>query len=72
MKYVLVITFCSFLTQECPIQFYDDTIYQDWSSCMKAGIEKSSGLIDGMDKEVVNQMKIAPKFICYEQKAESV
>jgi hypothetical protein len=39
---------------------------------MKAGIEKSSGLIDGMDKEVVNKMKIAPKFICYEQKAESV
>ena len=44
MKYVLVITFCSFLTQECPIQFYDDTIYQDWSSCMKAGMEKSGGL----------------------------
>ena len=72
MKYILVITFCSFLTSECPIQFYDDTLYQDWSSCMEGGIEKSGGLIKGMDKEVVNKMKIAPKFICYEQKAEPV
>ena len=44
MKFLLVVTFCSFLTSECPIQFHDDTLYEDWSSCMKEGINKSKSL----------------------------
>ena len=33
--------FLFFSAGECPIQFYDATIYQDWSSCMKEVINKS-------------------------------
>ena len=40
MKFMLVVTFCSFLTGECPVQFYDDSIHENWSSCMKEGISK--------------------------------
>ena len=72
MKFLLVVTFCSFLTSECPIQFHDDTLYEDWSSCMKEGINKSKSLIDGMDKDVINNLKVAPKFMCYETKVDLV
>ena len=69
---MLVVTFCSFLTGECPVQFYDDTIYEDWSSCMKSGIEKSKGIIEGMDDQTINNLKVAPKFMCYETKVDLV
>ena len=72
MKFMLVVTFCSFLTGECPVQFYDDKIYNDWSSCMKEGINKSQSLIDGMEKEVINKLQVAPKFMCYETKVDLV
>ena len=69
---MLVVTFCSFLTGECPVQFYDDKIYNDWSSCMKEGINKSQSLIDGMEKDVINKLKVAPKFMWYETKVDLV
>ena len=50
---MLVVTFCSFLTGECPVQFYDDSIYENWSSCMKEGISKSKDLIEGIDEEAI-------------------
>ena len=69
---MLVVTFCSFLTGECPVQFYDDSIHKNWSSCMKEGISKSKDLIEGLDEEVINNLKIAPKFMCYETKVDLV
>ena len=72
MKFMLVVTFCSFLTGECPVQFYDDKIYNDWSSCMKQGIEKSKAIIEGMDDQTINNLKVAPKFMCYETKVDLV
>ncbi len=72
MKFMLVVTFCSFLTGECPVQFYDDSIHENWSSCMKEGISKSKDLIEGLDDEVINNLKIAPKFMCYETQVDEV
>ena len=39
---------------------------------MKEGINKSKSLIDGMDKDVINNLKVAPKFMCYETKMDQV
>ena len=50
----------------------NDKIYNDWSSCMKEGINKSQSLIDGMEKDVINKLKVAPKFMCYETKVDLV
>ena len=72
MKFMLVITLCSFISSECPVQFQDDKFYDDWSSCMKSGIIKSKGFIDGIDSNVINNLKIAPKFMCYEVKVEQI
>ena len=72
MKYILVISFCSFMSGECPVQFYDDTHYNSWSSCMKAGIKKTGGMINELDDDVINNLKIAPKFMCYEEKGDNV
>ena len=72
MKFMLVVTLCSFVSGECPIQFNDDTFYKDWSSCMKSGIEKSKSFIDGMEPQVLNNLKVAPKFMCYEVKVETI
>ena len=72
MKFMLVVTFCSFLTGECPVQFYDDSIYENWSSCMKEGISKSKDLVEGIDEEAINNLKVAPKFMCYETQVDEV
>jgi len=72
MKYLLVVTFCSFMSGDCPIEFHDETIYNDWSSCMKSGIEKSKGIIEGLDNETINNLKVAPKFMCYETKIDEI
>ena len=39
---------------------------------MKEGISKSKDLIEGLDDEVINNLKIAPKFMCYETQVDEV
>ena len=65
MKYVLIVTICSFLDNKCPLEMTSNELFNDWSSCMKKGLEVSTETISKFKEEDINKFKLAPKFMCY-------
>ena len=66
MKYVLIVTICSFLDNKCPLEMTSNELFNDWSSCMKKGLEVSTKTINNIKEEDITKFKLAPKFMCYE------
>jgi len=66
MKFLLILHLCSVVTQTCPNMMYPQKMYNTWSECANAGYEKAQITFSKLDKNVVNQQKLAIKFECKE------
>lgn len=66
MKFLLVLHFCSMITGTCPNMMHPQKVYNTWSECAIAGYEVSLLTFNKLDKNVVNQQKLAIKFECKE------
>jgi hypothetical protein len=68
MKFILVITLCSFLENQClpPIQI--KTEYNSWKECTLAALEISKEIITEQEDTFVNNNKVATQFTCKELK----
>ncbi len=45
---------------------YPKKVYNSWSECSKAGYDLVQSTFDKLDKNVVNQQKLALRFECKE------
>ena len=66
MKFLLVLHLCSVVTQTCPNMMHPQKIYNSWDKCAIAGYELSLTTFTKLDKNEVNQHKLAIKFDCIE------
>jgi len=66
MKFLLILHLCSVVAQTCPDMMYPRQIYNTWSDCANAGYELAQETFDKLDKNLVNQRKLAIKFECRE------
>jgi hypothetical protein len=68
MKFILVITLCSFLENQClpPIQIKAE--YSSWKECTLAALEISKEIITEQEDTFVNNNKVATQFTCKELK----
>ena len=68
MKFILIITLCSFLENQClpPIQIKAE--YSSWKKCTIAALEISKKIIIAQDDTFVNDNKVATQFTCKELK----
>ena len=68
MKFILVISLCSFVNNEClpPVQV--TTQYDSWKECTVAALTISNDIIVQQKDEDVNIAKLATKFMCEEIK----
>ena len=66
MKFILVISLCSFVNNEClpPVQV--TTQYNSWKECTVAALTISKDIIIQQKNEDVNVAKLATKFMCQE------
>ena len=64
MKFILVISVCSFLQNECkdPIQF--DLRFNTWKECILAALDTSQKYLKLENEKNVNQFRLATKFSC--------
>ena len=71
MKFILVISLCSFINNQClePVQIKE--VYNSWKECTIAALEISKQLIIAQGDIFINDNKIATKFIC-EKKLKEV
>ena len=66
IKFVLVLSVCSFLTGECRNPVQPPVVYNDWAECAADASVKSLELLQKEGKVNVNQFRLAVKFGCYE------
>ena len=64
MKFILVISLCSFINNQClpPAQIQGD--YNSWKECTLAALEISKQLVIAQEDTFVNDNKVATKFMC--------
>ena len=68
MKFILVITLCSFIENQClpPAQIKAE--YSSWKECTIAALEISKQIIILQEDNFVNDNKVATQFTCKELK----
>lgn len=68
MKFILIISLCSFIDNQClpPIQVKAE--YDSWKDCTLAAIEISKEIIIAQEDNFVNNNKVATQFTCKELK----
>ena len=68
MKFILVISLCSFLENQClpPIEIKDE--YNSWKECTIVALEISKEIITEQEDTFVNDNKVATQFTCKELK----
>ena len=64
MKFILVISLCSFINNQClpPAQIQEE--YNSWKECTIAALEISKQLVIAQEDTFVNDNKVATKFMC--------
>jgi len=64
MKYILIVIMCGYVDKFCadPVSFAD--VYNDWSKCMVAGMEKSIQFSNSLDTNFINENLIFFKYYC--------
>ena len=68
MKFILVISLCSFLENQClpPAQVKQE--FNSWKECTIAALEISKKIIIAQEDTFVNNNKVATQFTCKELK----
>ena len=66
MKFILIMSLCSFINNQClsPVQIDGD--YNSWKECTLAALELSKEIIIAQENTFINDNKVATKFICEE------
>ena len=64
MKFVLVLSVCSFLSGECKAPVQSPILYNEWAECAADASVKSLQLLQKEGKENVNKYRQAVKYSC--------
>ena len=65
IKFILVLSVCSFLTGECKPPVQPPIVYNDWAECAADASVKSLELLQKEGKDNVNKYRLAVKYGCY-------
>ena len=69
MKFVLVLTVCSFLTGECKEPIKYEQTFDSWKHCALTALDTSSKYLLAMDDNTVNEFQLATKYSCNEEQS---
>ena len=64
MKFILVMSVCSFLSGECKAPVQSPILYNEWAECAADASVKSLQLLQKEGKENVNKYRLAVKYSC--------
>ena len=66
MKFILIISLCSYVNNQClpPVQIDGD--YASWKKCTINALDISKKLMETQEDNFINNNKMATRFICEE------
>ena len=66
MKFILIMSVCSFISGECKAPVQSPILYNEWAECAADASLKSLQLLQKEGKENVNKYRLAVKDGCKE------
>jgi hypothetical protein len=66
MKFVLIVSVCSFIESSCKEPLQHPIIFDTWKECSIAAIETSTKFLELQSTEDVNKYRLATKYTCEE------
>jgi hypothetical protein len=66
MKFILVISLCSFIENQCLPPAQVKAEYSSWKECTIAALEISKEIIIAQEDTFVNDNRVATQFVCKE------
>ena len=69
MKFVLVLTVCSFLTGECKPPIKYEQTFDSWKHCALTALDTSSKYLLAMDTNTVNEFQLSTQYTCNQEQS---
>jgi len=67
MKFVLVLTVCSFVSGECKPPIKYEQTFDSWKHCALTALDTSSKYLLAMDDNTVNEFQLSTQYTCTKQ-----
>ena len=68
MKFVLMLSICSFLTGECKEPIKYEQTFDTWKDCAIVAMNTSMQYLKAMDTETVNKFQLSTQYTCTQEK----
>ena len=68
MKFVLMLSVCSFVTGECKDPIIYDQTFDTWKDCAIVALDTSIQYLELMNKDIVNELQLSTQYICRQDK----
>ena len=67
MKFILMLSVCSFVTGECKPPITYGQTFDTWKQCAIVAMSTSMQYLQAMDDETVNKFELATQYTCTKQ-----
>ena len=67
MKFVLMLSVCSFVTGECKPPITYAQTFDTWKQCATVAMNTSMQYLKAMDDETVNKFQLSTQYSCKQQ-----
>ena len=67
MKFVLMLSVCSFVTGECKPPITYAQTFDTWKQCAIVALDTSIQYLELMDKDTVNELQLSTQYTCTKQ-----
>jgi hypothetical protein len=68
MKFVLILSLCSFITGECKDPVKYQKTFDTWKECAIVALDLSMEYLETMDDKIVNELQLSTQYICKQEK----
>ena len=68
MKFVLMLSVCSFVTGECKDPVTYGQTFDTWKQCAIVALDTSIQYLELMDKDTVNELQLSTQYTCRQDK----
>tara|TARA_R100001460_G_scaffold11896_1_gene27613 strand:- start:49 stop:261 length:213 start_codon:yes stop_codon:yes gene_type:complete len=68
MKFVLMLSVCSFVTGECKDPVTYGQTFDTWKHCAVTALDTSIKYLEAMDSNTVNELQLSTQYSCKEDK----
>jgi len=68
MKFVLMLSVCSFVTGECKDPITYGQTFDTWKHCAVTALDTSIKYLEAMDSNTVNELQLSTQYSCKQDK----